>query len=196
MSNAVLPTLPGMAFPRERHVRYATDVQRSDSMRNWRLSRALYPVYEYTLNFNFLRAADLITLRTFFEAHKGRGESWLFDDRDDRLQNDSASPQVFGVGNGVQRDFQLIRSQGGVLAPIGRHNVVSSVRINGTPTVAYTLDDFGGINFTTAPAAAAVLDWQGSFYWRCAFMADVLQLKEFLRNISESKSLKFETEKP
>lgn len=196
MSNAIFPTLPGQAFPRERHVRYATELQSSSSMRRWRVSRALYPVYEYSLNFNFLRTADLVTLRSFFEQHKGRGDSWLFDDRDDRLHSDTGLPQVFGLGNGVQTQFQLVRNQGVQIMPIGRHNVITSVRINGAATVAYTLDDYGLLTFSSPPAAAAVLDWSGSFYWRCAFMSDQLQFKEFLRSIWESKSLKFETEKP
>lgn len=165
-------------------------------MRRWRVSRALYPVYEYTLNFNFLRTADRITLQSFYEQHRGRGATWLFDDRDDRLQNDSASAQVFGAGNGVQTRFQLVRRQGGQVMPIGRHNLINSVRINGVATTAYTLDDFGQITFNTPPPAAAALDWMGTFHWRCAFMTDQMALKEFLRAIWETKSLKFETDKP
>lgn len=195
MSNAVLPTLPGQAWPRQRGPVYATKVQASDSMRKWRVSRALYPIYKITLNFNFLRTADHITLRAFFEAHKGRGETFLFDDRDDRLQNDSATAQAFGVGDGITRTWSLVRSQGGVVMPIGRHNAITQVRVAGVATTAYTLDDYGFITFTTAPAASAVLDWQGSFYWRCAFDSDEFDAKEFLRGIWESKSLKLATEK-
>ncbi len=195
MSNAVFPTLPGMAWPRERHPRYATDVHTSSSLRKWRVGRALYPVYEYTLNFNFLREPDKLTLTSFYEQHKGRGDTWLFDDRDDRLHNDSATPQVFGMGDGTTVRFQLVRSQAGILMPIGRHNVISSVRVASTPTGAYTMDDYGFITFASPPANGAVLDWSGSFYWRCAFTDDKLSIKEFLRKLWESKSLKFETDK-
>lgn len=195
MSNLVLPSLPGQAWPRQRGTLYSTLVQASDSMRKWRVSRALYPVYKITLNFNFLRTADHITLRAFFEAHKGRGQSFLFDDRDDRLQNDSATPQPFGVGDSVTRKFSLVRSQGGIIMPIGRHNGAPLVWVAGVPNAAYTLDDYGFITFTTAPATGAALDWQGTHYWRCAFDNDEFDSKEFLRGIWESKSLKFTTEK-
>ena len=195
MSNLVFPSLPGQAWPRQRGTLYSTLVQSSDSMRKWRVSRALYPLYKITLNFNFLRTADHITLRTFFEAHKGRGQSFLFDDRDDRLQNDSATPQPFGAGDSVTRKFSLVRAQGGILMPIGRHNAITQVRIAGVATTAYTLDDYGFITFTSAPGLGAALDWQGTHYWRCAFDNDEFDAKEFLRGIYESKSLKFSTEK-
>ena len=195
MSNLVFPTLPGQAWPRQRGTLYSTLVQASDSMRKWRVGRALYPVYKITLNFNFLRTADHITLRVFFEQHKGRGQSFLFDDRDDRLQNDTATPQAFGVGNGTTRAWSLVRAQGGVVMPIGRSNIISQVRVAGAATTAYTVDDFGFITFTTAPAVGALLDWQGTHYWRCAFDSDEFDAEEFLRGIYKSKSLKFITEK-
>ena len=196
MSNDVFPSLPGQAWPRLRGIRFANKVIESDSMRKWRASRALYPVYKITLNFNFLRLNDYVTLKSFFEKHKGRADTFLFDDRDDRLQNDSATPQAFGLGDGVTARFQMIRRQGGQLAPIGRYNSISQVRVAGVVTAAYTLDDYGFITFSTAPASGAVLDWIGSFYWRCAFSSDEFDSREFLRQIWDSKSLQFETEKP
>lgn len=195
MSNLVLPSLPGQAWPRQRGTLYSTQVQASDSMRKWRIARAIYPVYKITLNYNVLRTADHITLRAFFEAHKGRGATFLFDDRDDRLQNDTATPQAFGVGNGTTRTWSLVRAQGGVVMPIGRSNIISQVRVAGTATAAYTVDDFGFISFTTAPANGVVLDWTGTHYWRCAFDSDEFDSEEFLRGIYKSKSLKFVTEK-
>lgn len=195
MSNQVLPSLPGQAWPRQRGTVYSTLVQPSDSMRKWRVSRALYPVYKITLNYNFLRTTDHITLRAFFEQHKGRGQTFLFDDRDDRLQNDGATPQAFGIGDGATRKWSLVRSQGGVVMPIGRPNIISQVRAAGTATTAYTVDDFGSITFATAPANGAVLDWVGTHYWRCAFESDEFESEEFLRGIYKSKSLKFVTEK-
>lgn len=195
MSNLVFPSLPGQAWPRLRAVQYSTKVQTSDSLRKWRIAQALYPVYEITLNFNFLRSADYITLRSFFERHRGRGETFLFDDRDDRLQNASATPQVFGVGNGTTTRWSLLREQGGQIIPIGRPNVITQVRRSGVATTAYTVDDYGFITFAAAPAVGASLDWTGSHYWRCAFDSDEFNSKEFVRSIWESKTLKFNTEK-
>ena len=132
-----------------RGVQYATDIDTSSSLRKWSSSRAAYPVYQITLNFNFLRPADHITLRSFFEAHKGRSETFLFDDRDDRLQNDSGTYQVFGLGDGVRTKWQLVRQQGGQVMPIGRHNTIAAVRNAGVVTGAYSLDNFGSITFSS-----------------------------------------------
>lgn len=193
MSNQVYPVLPGQAWPRVKSPMYRTDVQTSSSGRSWRLARALYPTHKFKLTYDYLSQSDYATLLAFFKRHKGRGESWLFDDRDDRLQNDTATPQSFGVGDGVRTRWQLVRSLGGIVEPIGRHNAITSVRVAGTPTGAYTLDDFGFITFTTPPANGAALDWQGSLYWRCVFANDTLSFEEFLRQFWASKSVEFES---
>jgi uncharacterized protein (TIGR02217 family) len=193
MSNLVYPTLPGQAWPRVRTPSYKTESQTSDSGRAWHVSRMLYAVYKIKLTYDYLNAADYAQLLAFFKRHKARGESWLFDDRDDRVQNDSASPQAFGVGDGVRTRWQLVRSLGGIVEPIGRHNAISSVRINASATAAYTLDDYGFITFNTAPANGAVLDWQGTFYWRCVFASDTQSFDEFLRFFYSAKSVEFQT---
>lgn len=193
MSNAIFPTLAGQSWPRQVTPVYKTDVQASDSGRSWHVPRALYPTYKFKIGYEYLSAADRRVLQAFFEQHKGRGESFLFDDRDDRLQNDTATPQVFGVGDGARVRWQLIRSAGGILAPIGRRNTITSVRIAGSPTGAYTLDDYGFITFSSPPAAAASLDWQGSFYWRCVFGNDSLGFEEFMRHFWSSKTVEFQT---
>ncbi len=193
MSNAVFPSLPGQAWPRQKSPVYKTDVQTSSSLRSWHISRALYPVYKIKLTFEYLSSADYATLLAFFKQHKGRGQPFLFDDRDDRLQNDTATPQAFGVGDGVRTRWQLLRSLGGIVEPIGRHNTITSVRVNGTPTGAYTLDDYGFITFSSPPADGAALDWQGSFYWRCIFGKDDQGFEEFMRFFYSAKSVEFET---
>ena len=193
MSNAIFPTLAGQAWPRHVTPMYKTDVQTSDSGRSWHVPRALYPTYKFKISYDYLSATDRRSLQAFFEQHKGRGESFLFDDRDDRLQNDSASAQLFGTGDGTRVRWQLVRNAGGIVAPIGRHNTMTSVRVAGLATTAYTLDDYGFLTFNTAPAAAAALDWQGSFYWRCVFANDSLAFEEFLRHFWSNKSVEFQT---
>lgn len=196
MTNAVYPTLPGQAWPRVKEPSYKTDVSTSDSGRTWRVGRMLYPIYKYKITYDWLSQSHRDQLEAFFKQHRGRGLPFLFEDRDDLLQNDTATPQVFGTGDGTRRTWQLVRSESGIVEPIGRHNVISSVRINSTPTAAYTMDDYGFITFTTAPAASAVLDWQGSFFWRCVFVNDKQPFEEFLRNFWSAKTVEFETWKP
>src|SRR5690349_4226888 len=116
MSNAVFPTLQGEAWPRMKTPKYSTSRQVSDSMRTWRVSRALYPVYVYRLVFSFLDATDFETLCAFFKARKGSFDSFLLDDRDD---NTVTTPQTLGFGDGTNKKFQLLRTQSGVTEPVG-----------------------------------------------------------------------------
>jgi uncharacterized protein (TIGR02217 family) len=196
MSNAIFPSLPGQAWPRVRETKYANEVQRSDSQRDWRVARALYPVYTITINYEYLSAADCVTLSSFFRARKGNFDTFLFDDRDDYLHSDAGSPQPFGEGDGETARFQLVRALGGVVEPIGKTNTITAVRVDGVVTTAYTVDDWGFITFTSAPAEGAVLDWAGTFYWRCAFLKPALKVNEFMRQMYDAKTVEFETIKP
>lgn len=91
----------------------------------------------------------------------------------------SALDMVFGVGDGVQKDFQLTKtySLAGVDDYVRQINfpVLSSVAIAraGVPTGAYTLTRPGGVvSFTAAPALGAVLTWGGLFDLQARFMDD------------------------
>lgn len=193
MSNAVFPSLVGEAFPRLKTPRFNTTKQTSDSMRSWRIGRALYPIYTYRLVYTFLDGTDFQTLCAFFKARKGSFDSFLLDDRDD---NTVSAPQVLGSGDGVNKKFQLLRTLNGIPEPVGPVNGTPVIRVNATPTVAYTIDDYGLITFTVAPPAGQVVDWTGQFFWRCCFVKDDAQFEEFMRALWELKQLELETIKP
>lgn len=195
MSNALFPVLQGQNWPRGKTPMFNTQVQTSSSLRNWRVARAAYPVYKIKVGYEYLSKADFELMAGFFKDRRGRGDTFLFDDRDDRLHNDTATPQTFAVGNGVTRKFQLVRQLAGVIEPIGKVNGTPTVRIASAGTGAYTLDDYGSITFTTAPAASAVLDWQGAFYWRCAFIKDEQDFDEFMRHFWQARTVEFMTDK-
>lgn len=194
MSNALLPELPGQAWPRHKTPRFKTSVQTSDSMRTWRVGRALYPLYTIKISYSYLSQADLDLMMGFFKQRRGRLDSFLFDDRDDRAV---ATPQAFGVGDGVTRSFQLVRSLGGFVEPVcGPLNGTPVVRVNAVATSAYTLDNYGLLTFTTAPSVGHVTDWTGLYYWRVQFAKDEQQYDEFMRQFWELKTLELETVKP
>ncbi|MGL4576360.1 MAG: DUF2460 domain-containing protein [Burkholderiaceae bacterium] len=196
MTNAVFPSLPGQSWPRGKTPRFKTDTVMSDSGRQWSVSRMLYPIYKFSIKYDWLSQAHMNQLTAFFKQHRGRGLPFLFEDRDDLQQNDTFTPQVFGTGDATRRTWQLVRAEDGIVEPIGRHNIINSVSINGVATTAYTLDDYGAITFTTAPANGAVLRWEGTFFWRCVFANDSLSFEEFLRQFWTAKTVEFETWKP
>lgn len=196
MSNAVFPTLAGEAWPRIKTPKYSTSKQTSDSLRTWRVGRALYPIYTYRLVFTWLEGADFDALVAFFKARKGSYDSFLLNDRDD---NTVSVAQTLGVGDGINKKFQMLRALGGVTEPVGPMNtttVAPVVRVNAVATAAYTVDEYGLITFTTAPPAGQVVDWTGQFYWRCCFTKDEAQFEEFVRTLWELKQLELETIKP
>jgi hypothetical protein len=190
MSDALYPVLAGQTWPRVRTPRFSTVVKRAGG-RRFALSQQLYPTYLIKIAYSFLRPADYDTLMGFFLARKGRGDSFLFDDRDDKTVVD----QPFGTGNGVTTAFQLVRTRAGYAEPVYALNGAPVVKVGAT-TTAVTLGSNGIVTFASPPAPGAALTWSGSYYWRCAFNRDEQDFEEFLRRLYVAKSVEFETFHP
>ena len=196
MSNAILPTLPGLTFPVNRTAVWSTKVQTSISGKETRLGLWSYPIWEYDIGYELLRSdnvnLELQTLANFYNSRQGSYDDWLFNDPDDNRT--ALAP--FGIGDGATTAFQLSRPliAGGATEPVRAVNTITQVRKAGAATAAYALNAYTGvITFTTAPAAGAALDWSGSFWWRCRFMDDTFDLTKFLQTFWDAKSLKFRT---
>lgn len=64
------------------------------------------------------------------------------------------------------------------LRGIGRGVPAFTVKLNGTPTSAYTIDNTTGkITFSSAPGAGVVVSWSGEYDTPMAFMQNSFQLK-------------------
>lgn len=59
----------------------------------------------------------------------------------------------------------------------------------------FTLGDMGYLTFTDAPAAGHEVSWSGTFYFRCRFTHDALDLEEFLQDLYSGKKVEFISEK-
>ena len=193
MSNEVLPALAGLAWPQPKTPIFNTKVQTSASLRSWRVGRALYPQYKRRLTYSYLSLADYNTMAAFFKKRHGRLDSFLFEDRDDYLV---ATPQTFGVGDAETESFQLVRSLGGFVEPVGPVKGTPIIRVDGTPTVDFDIDDYGLVTFDTPPGDGLVIDWTGEYYWRYIFSKDEMEFNEFMRQFWELRQLDMETEKP
>lgn len=192
MSNAIFPVLSGLSFPVEKTPNWSTKIQTSISGKETRLGLWSYPVWQFSIGYDFLRSdavnQELQTLIGFFNARQGAYDSWLFLDPDDCTATNAA----FATGDGTTRVFQLARSYGGWLEPVRAVVSVTSVQINGSSTSAYTIDPYSGvITFTAAPSVGAALTWSGTFYWRCRFMDDQQTVAKFMKDLWENKSVKF-----
>lgn len=131
MSNLVFPSLPGLDWNCTRTVvPPPVQVRTTPSQREYRARDAVYPRYQYSLSYEFLRsgsAQEYQTLLAFHSQHGGDFDSFLYTDPDDNL----ASSVQFGVGNGATSQYQLVRSMGGFYEPISAVNGDATVEMTG-----------------------------------------------------------------
>jgi hypothetical protein len=195
MSESVFPVLPGLQWPVGRSPQWQTTRRRSASGRRFATSFWSYPVWLYRLSYEFLRRdptyQELESLAGFFNLMHGGFDTFLYSDPDDN----AVAALQFGVGDGVTREFALVRAIGSFSEPIGRTNALNEITINGTPNVLHALIDNRIVNFDTAPANGAVLRWTGTYYMRCAFVDDEPSLEKFMERFWSADGVEFETVK-
>ena len=200
MSNTVFPSLPGLAWGVSRKPKWSSRVQKSTSGKRQAMSYMSFPLYEWTLSFNVLREystnTDLEQIQGFFNAMKGQYDTFLYADPHDAI---IPTNQLLGLGNGSNKNFQLVRSYGGVVEPIFSPAIVT-IRVNNvvqTLGTHYTITDYGVVQFVTAPGAGVTVTATGTFRFRCAFTVDSI---EFINSdgldIWKSGKITFESVKP
>lgn len=196
MSDAVLPTFPGLKWGTTKTPMWSTRVQKSASGRELRASFYSYPIYKFSLSYEVLRGnglAELQQLIGFFNARQGSYDTFLFQDPDDN----SVTLQSIGLGDGTKTKFQLVRAMGGFVEPVFALNGTPSIYKNGTLMASgYTINSTGLVTFTTAPANGDTLTWSGSFYYRCRFAQDSTEFEQFLKQLWNAKKIEFFSVKP
>lgn len=196
MSNAVFPSLPGISAERDAEPMFDNIVQRSSAGRRYAMGKRLYPVWRFTLRFNFLRQragyTELTALQGFFLQRRGSLQDFLLMDRE---WNSVDAPQAFGVGDGSTTRFRLVQARAGFVEPIGAVRGTPTIRAAGSVVAAsgYSIDDDGWVTFNTAPAAGAALDWTGGFYYRVAFAKASLTFTQFLKDLYSVDGVELET---
>lgn len=198
MSNALFPSnLPGLSWGIGKSPKWATQVSDSASGRQYTLSKRLYPLWHFRLPYEFLRASaaagDLQALVGFINARRGRYDDFLYlDPRDNAV-----SGQQIGTGDGVTKTFQLVRSFGSFVEPVGGVNTATAVIQVAGVTTAVTFDSTTSmVTFAAAPANGAVLTWSGQFYFRCRFLQDEIAFEQFLQDLWSAKAVEFQTFRP
>lgn len=190
MSNALLTPPAGRTPIVTRAPLWGTVRRSSVSGREFRSATQSYPRYRIIWEFEFLRQGqhtgaaytEFNDLVGFFNARQGGFDSFLITDPDDN----AATAQTIGVGDAATTQFQLVRTFGGFVEPVfdvnGAPLIYKNAVLQATPA-DYTVGSTGVVTFTAAPAAAAALTWTGAFYRRVAFVQDVAELTQFLRNL-------------
>lgn len=191
MSNAVFPSLPGLSWGVQRTPEFTTVIQQAPTKREVRVSLSAYPLYAFTLSYEFLREAgsfdELRTLCGFFLQRRGAFDSFLYSDPTDNAVVD----EQFGTADGVQTTFQLTRSFGGFAEPVQNVNTLTNIKINGVvQSSGYSVSGTGLVTFTSAPASGAIT-WSGSFFYRCRFLDDSAEFEAFMKDLYELKKIQF-----
>ena len=109
----------------------------------------------------------------------------------------SITGQHIGTGDGSTVSFQMVRSLGGVAEPV-KDVMVSPqpvVYVAGAVVTGWTISADGVLTFTTAPAAGAAVTADFSFYWRCRFLSDELELENFADLYWSAGKVEFESVK-
>lgn len=195
MSNAVFPTLAGLAFSVQRNPVWSTQVRDSASGRQYALGKRLYPLWHFKLPFEVLRTSGGFSewqqLVGFINARRGRYDDFIYQDpRDSTALNES-----FGVGDGSTLTFDLTRNLGGFVEPVGAASSVVC-KVAGVVTAATLSANLNQVTFAAPPAAAAALTWSGTFYFRARFMQDEISMEQFLQDMYSAKSVEFKTFRP
>lgn len=211
MSAERYPDLPGQTLRVLMTPRFSTGVQRSASMRETRISYAANPVYDITLEYEFLRAgaeAELQTLIGFFEAMRGGWDTFLFAAPDD----DTATEQPLGTGDGSTTAFTPRRRRGMAeqLVTTARDLVDGPLMWSSDDTnpmwstddttlmwperVDYRSTDYtltaGQIVFHVPPPTGMALFWTGGYDYRCCFSEDTQDFERFMHRLWTAKSVK------
>lgn len=77
-------------------------------------------------------------------------------------------------------------------APEEPTQYIASVGAGATTVAAdFTLGDLGFFTFATAVPNAVEISWAGTFWFRCRFLQDVLEIEEFMRDLFQNKRLEF-----
>lgn len=194
MSNVVFTHPLGVQFGNLKIPNFNTQVQAAVSGKENRLGMMAYPLWTFSYSYEVLRSygafVELRTLGGFFLARRGMLDSFLYSD----LEDNTVVDQNFGTGDGVKVAFQLKRSWGGFDEPVENVNVLTNIKKAGvaqTNPTNYSISATGLVTFTSAPANGAALTWTGTYYYRCRFLQDDSEYKQFLQNLWANGKLEF-----
>lgn len=197
MSDLVLPSLAGLGFDVVRTPVWDTNIHTAISGKETRMARQVSPRWKWDLSYNVLRSAaaynELQQLAGFFNARKGRYDTFLYRDVDDN----SATAQILGQGTGSRTTFPLLRDFGGFKELILAPQTVSAVYIDGVAQPSgwsvslWGSADPGIITFASAPANNTIITADLSFYFPCRMSEDSVSFSLFISQHYRVKKFSF-----
>ena len=156
---------------------YKTEVIELNSGHEQRNKIWSYPRHRYDIGYGLKTDADFNVVRDWFHVCYGRLHSFNYLDHSDQLSTDpsgtiSVTDQLLytvadltlAVGDGVETDFQAVKEYSTTTPVIKNQRKITRlqadtiiVALDGTPTVAFTVDeDTGIVTFNAAPGVGVV----------------------------------------
>ncbi|SFM09058.1 DUF2460 domain-containing protein [Pelosinus propionicus] len=187
MSLAIFPALPTMAWNSEKRQIWDVTVQKSGSGRRKTLCQQAYPAWELQCSYTALSDSDIKKAAGFFGMVKGMHTPFLWRDPEDYKETNVR----IGTGNGVTKEFQLLRNFGGYMVEPITDPIVETITVfnNGNKAVITPLTD-GWVQFASPPSTGAVLTASFEYYWRVAFDDDGLSWANFWYGYYSLKTIK------
>lgn len=215
MTLPIFPELDGIAVGTTKHPEFKTGVFEALSGLESRVKFRRYPKYTFGLNLEFLienrEEQQLTELMGFMLGRAGMYAPFLFKDATDYRVTD----QVFGVGDGVSTEYQLIRTYGGFDEPVQNINeiytpyrglLIDNTQPENTPgpylysyidgelvvgvkNTDYTLSDTGLVTFFGPVADGQTLYWQGDYYYRVRFVEDGYDFAQLMTSLYECQDI-------
>lgn len=211
MSNVLFPKIRGLSWSIAKSPTFSTDVQESLAGREVRLQNFQNPIWEFSLSYEYLlndpKVRDengqtpLECLVGFFLARGGQFDDFLFNESDltGRLEDSVFSGQPVGTGDGLTKNFQLVRNVGGFIEAVQNPmNQTATVYLNGVAKVQgtdYTITN-GLVSFVLAPAAGVSVTADFVMLYRVRFDTGTsrsgkegIELNNFYFNLYECKEV-------
>jgi uncharacterized protein (TIGR02217 family) len=200
----VFPMLPGRGFLMTKAPEFSTGLRKATSGREVRTAWMSAPRWWFKVRHEFLRnlaaKPEVGAMLAFFMSRLGRfGFFFYFDETDH-----TAEDQVFGVGDGGRRTFQMVRTVGAgtpysYIEPVYALWKRPVVKVGGVVKVYgadYVIEPWGRLVFSAAPASGAALTWTGDFLFVCRFDDDRLDLAQLSVDLWSQDGFEFVSLKP
>jgi uncharacterized protein (TIGR02217 family) len=191
MALQLLPSLRGLAWPVTRSPQFSSLPQEAVSGKDNPIQLWPFPRYHYEQTYSVLRisAGEFAQLMAFFNLAGGKAGAWLYNDPNDN----AATDQIIGIGDGTRTQFGLVRNLGGAIEPVFAPAPAPVIKLNGAPTGAFILGTTGLITMSSPPGAGVQVSWTGTFYWVCRFDDDRIDFRQTMADFYDLQKLAFTT---
>ena len=194
----IFPRLRGQKFLAQKSpVAPNTLIVQSETKREVRLSVSDVPTWRFKAQYEFVADnspdnSDLQKLFGFFLSCGGRFRTFYFHD----IYDDEATMTRFAFADGATTAFQITRQVAAgtpyafnepVFAFIGS----PTIYIDGKATTAFSVGDYGLIQFNTPPNDGASLTWTGNFMFFCRFDVDQIDAEQQMKDIWSPDGVEF-----